>query len=143
VDAYTIIQGLRGMSENQARAKRYNISTCLKPSVGLTSLLGTWAEGLERSPQHHRAYRASDIPTHRVTFVFYVFHREMEIASATEVLSQSLQWRLQAVEYPANHHAGDPRDCDGAEALVNGKGLIGAGGCWTKVSQWWTHVDSR
>jgi hypothetical protein len=67
----------------------------------------------------------------------------MEIASATEVLSQSLQWRLQAVEDPANHHAGDPRDCDGAEALVNGKGLIGAGGCWTKVSQWWTHVDSR
>jgi hypothetical protein len=26
VDAYTMIQGLRGMFENQARAERYNIS---------------------------------------------------------------------------------------------------------------------
>jgi hypothetical protein len=28
-DAYTMIQGLRGMFENQARAERYNISKAL------------------------------------------------------------------------------------------------------------------
>jgi hypothetical protein len=29
MDAYTMIQGLRGMFENQARAERYNISKAL------------------------------------------------------------------------------------------------------------------
>jgi hypothetical protein len=29
VDAYTMIQGLRGMFENQARVERYNISKTL------------------------------------------------------------------------------------------------------------------
>jgi hypothetical protein len=37
VDTYTMIQGLRGMFENQARAERYNISkvlfTCKLPEV--------------------------------------------------------------------------------------------------------------
>jgi hypothetical protein len=94
-------------------------------------LLAMQAEGSERFPQHHCAYWASEILTHRVTFILVIFfHRAMR----TEVLSWLWHRRPQVAEVPANYYVRGAWDSDGTGGSVNDEGPIGIKGHWTKVS---------
>jgi hypothetical protein len=63
------------------------------------------------------------------------FHRAIEIASTTEVLSRLLYQRSQVMEETTNYYAVGPWDTDGTEGLVDTEGLIGSRGRWTEVLQ--------